>query len=113
MDKNHFLQLLKNLQSVMRCPSCGAVYTVEEMQFMGNHDGYFLLSMTCTECNLPVWVNFFAGPNQKEGMTLTDLTINDFDLAQKDPITQDEVISFHNFIATFNGDFKGKFRHLG
>jgi hypothetical protein len=61
MDKKKFLDLLKNLQNIMRCPSCGAIYDVQEVQFIGSQDGYFLLSMTCSSCSLPVWVNFFAG----------------------------------------------------
>lgn len=88
----------------MRCPSCGAVYTVEEMQFMGSQDGYFLLSMTCTKCSLPVWVNFFAGQNQ--GPILNDLTVMDFDLSRKAPISNDEVINFHRYIRNFDGNFK-------
>lgn len=105
MDRNKFLNLLKNLQSIMRCPSCGALYSVEEMQFVGSQDGYFLLSMTCTQCSLPVWVNFFTGSNSSRKFT-TDLTIYDFDLSAQPAITKNEVIEFHSFIKSFDGDFK-------
>lgn len=88
----------------MRCPSCGAVYTVDEMQFVGSQDGYFLLSMTCSKCSLPVWVNFFAGGNQ--GPIINDLTILDFELSRREPISNDEVINFHRFIRNFDGNFK-------
>jgi hypothetical protein len=104
MDRKRFLDLLKNLQNIMRCPACGALYSVEEMQFMGNQDGYFLLSLTCTKCNLPVWVNFFAG--NPEVRIISDLTITDMELSQKQPITVNEVIDFHSFIKGFSGDFK-------
>jgi hypothetical protein len=107
MDKKKFLDLLKNLQSIMRCPSCGAVYSVEEMQYMGNQDGYFLLSMTCNKCSLPVWVNFFAG--EAPGKKISDLTISDMNLSVMEPITDNEVISFHNFISGFDGNFKKMF----
>lgn len=93
----------------MRCPSCSAVYDVSEMQYIGNHDGHFLLSMTCSKCSLPVWVNFFAGGNSFNG-PITDLTISDFELSTKNPITKDEVISFHQFVTTFNGDFRSMFK---
>jgi hypothetical protein len=105
MDRKRFLELLKNLQSIMRCPSCGAVYTVEEMQFMGSQDGYFLLSMTCSKCSLPVWVNFFAG-NPDGRAIINDLSVNDLELSQMQPISSNEVIDFHNFMGKFNGDFK-------
>jgi len=105
MNEKHFLNLLKNLQNIMRCPSCGAVYSVEEMQFMGNQDGYFLLSMTCTSCNLPVWVNFFAGTAPGKALN-SDLGVYDYSLLDQPAITGNEVIDFHKFIKQFNGDFK-------
>lgn len=104
MDKKKFLDLLKNLQNVMRCPACGALYTVDEMQFMGSQDGYFLLSMTCSKCSLPVWVNFFAGTAQNA--PLTDLTVYDLELSQRESIQTNEVIEFHQFLSNFDGDFK-------
>ncbi len=105
MDKKKFFDLLKNLQNIMRCPSCSAIYDVSEMKYVGNHDGHFLLSMTCNKCSLPVWVNFYAGNNTGQ-MPMTDLTINDFELSSKEPITKNQVIEFHKFIKNFNGDFK-------
>jgi hypothetical protein len=75
------------------------------MQYVGNHDGHFLLSMTCNKCSLPVWVNFSAGGAPING-PITDLTVTDFDLLSKEPITEDEVIFFHQFIRSFDGDFK-------
>ena len=108
MDRDKFLDLMKNLQSVMRCPACGALYDVNEIQFMGNQDGYLLLSMTCSKCNLPVWVNFFAG-NPGQAKIITDLTVADFELSTKPPITSNEVITFHNFLSGFKGDFKRAF----
>lgn len=104
MDKKKFLELLQNLQNIMRCPSCGAIYDVQEVQYIGSQDGYFLLSMTCSSCSLPVWVNFFAGGNAPK--PITDLTVFDLELSKKAPITRDEVINFHLFLKEFNGDFK-------
>lgn len=109
MDRKKFLDLLKNLQTIMRCPSCGSIYDVQEVQFIGSQDGYFLLSMTCSSCSLPVWVNFFAGGGAVK--PLTDLTIRDAELAKRSPISQDEVIDFHLSLKKFNGDFKRIFRH--
>jgi hypothetical protein len=109
MDHKKFLNLLKNLQNIMRCPSCSAVYDMSEVQYVGNHDGHFLLSMTCSKCSLPVWVNFYSGgPGQIQ--PVTDLTINDIGLLSKGPITKDEVIDFHKFLKTFSGDFKEKLK---
>jgi hypothetical protein len=84
---------------------------MEEMQFLGNQDGYFLLSMTCKKCSLPVWVNFFAGSKDGGRIIANDLTIMDFDLMTKDPISSNDVVNFHLSIKSFNGDFKKAFRN--
>lgn len=94
----------------MKCPSCGAVYEVSEMQFVGSQDGYFLLSMTCTKCSLPVWVNFFAGSNQRNSTIAGDLTVTDINLLLREPISSTEVIDFHLGLKNFNGDFKETFK---
>jgi len=92
----------------MRCPSCGAIYEVSEMQFMGSQDGYFLLSMTCRECSLPVWVNFFAGNNEK--VIASDLTVTEVDILNREPISDNEVIDFHIGLKKFDGNFKKAFK---
>lgn len=109
MDEKKFFSLFKNLQSVMRCPSCDSVYEVSEMQFVGSQDGYFLLSMNCAECSLPVWVNVFAGNHPARGI-VNDLTVSDVRLAGLAPITTDEVISFSSYIRAHDGNFKKIFK---
>jgi len=105
MDEKRFLNLFKNLQSAMRCPSCGSVYEVSEMQFVGSKDGYFLLSMNCSKCSLPVWVNVFSGNNSGKA-SAKDLTINDIRFTDMEPISANEVVEFSQYISSFTGDFK-------
>lgn len=110
LDEKKFLNLLKNLQNIMRCPSCGSVYEVSEMQFIGSQDGYFLLSLNCNDCSLPVWVNFFAGGNHGGDFIAGDLTIKDIKLLSKEAISTTEVIDFHLQIKNFDGNFKKAFK---
>ena len=88
----------------MHCPSCGEVYEVSEIQFVGSQDGYFLLSMTCLSCSLPVWVSFFSG-NKGQG-ALGDLTAADLELLSEAPISSAEVVDFHLYLKKFDGNFK-------
>jgi hypothetical protein len=108
MDREKFLELMKNLQGIMKCPYCGALYNLDEIQFVGNKDGYMLLSMTCSKCSLPVWVNFFAG-NSGAPRPPFDLSVADFNLTVRPEISADEVITFHRFLKTFDGNFQ---KHL-
>lgn len=104
MDSRKFMELIKNLQSVMKCPACGSIYEQTQLQFMGQQDGYFLLSLTCDKCSLPVWVNVFSG-NGSVHQPVTDLSILDLELSAREPISKDEVIGFHRNIKAFDGNF--------
>ncbi len=104
MDEKKFLNLLKNLQKIMHCPSCGEIYEVSEIQFVGSQDGYFLLSMTCLSCSLPVWVSFFSG--NKNPAASGELTAADFELLSKAPVSSAEVVDFHLYLKKFDGNFK-------
>lgn len=80
------------------------------MQFMGSQEGYFLLSLNCAKCSLPVWVNVFAGTPGPGGAHINDLTIGDYRLSEREAIETNEVIDFSNYLKTFDGNFKKAFR---
>lgn len=105
MDGKQFFELIKNIYTALKCPSCGEVYEIEEIQFVGQFDGLFLIQMTCSKCKLPVSVNFYAKENPKE--LISDLKIHDLTRLPKEPISTNEVIDFHSSLKKFKGDFKG------
>ncbi|PIZ00351.1 hypothetical protein COY62_03010 [bacterium (Candidatus Howlettbacteria) CG_4_10_14_0_8_um_filter_40_9] len=107
MNAKQFLELLKNLQKMMKCPSCGAAYKVEEVQFLGHVEGLFLLQMVCGECDLPVSMNFMAS----KGMSKKPILMSDVDTKERktkinSEISSNELIDFHQFLEKFRGDFK-------
>ncbi len=107
MSAKHFMELLKNLQKMMKCPSCGASYKMEEVQFLGQVDGLFLMQMSCGKCELPVWMNFMANKDYKKSTKImSDLSSEDLEKDMDNPITADEMIEFHNFLENFEGSFK-------
>lgn len=111
MDKPNFINILKSLTETMKCPKCGQAYDVNEVQFTQQLDGFCLLQLSCKECSLPVWINFFA-TNTKPELRIRyeqkPLPMeNNYNF---EPITADEVIDFSNSIKTFNGDFRKAFR---
>jgi predicted nucleic-acid-binding Zn-ribbon protein len=104
MDGRQFFELIKNIYTALKCPSCGEVYEIDEIQFMGQFDGLFLIQMTCSKCKLPVSVNFYARENPKE--LISDLKICDLKSLPKEPISTNEVIDFHSSLKKFDGDIK-------
>lgn len=102
MDTNQFFELIKNIYTALKCPSCGEVYEIDEIQFVGQFDGLFLIQMTCSKCKLPVSVNFYAKERTKD--ILTDLSILDLNSISREPISTNEVIDFHSRLKSFEGD---------
>lgn len=104
MDGNQFFELIKNIYTALKCPSCGEVYEIDEIQFVGQFDGLFLIQMTCSKCKLPVSVNIYAKDKSKE--IVSDLNIKDLRNISREPISTNEVIEFHSSLKMFNGDLK-------
>ncbi len=104
MDGKQFFELIKNIYTALKCPACGEVYEIEEIQFIGQFDGLFLIQMTCSKCKLPVSVNFYAKENPKD--FLSDLKIMDLKSIPREPISTNEVIDFHSSLKNFDGDLK-------
>lgn len=107
MNAKQFMELLKNLQKIMKCPACGASYKMEEVQFLGQVDGLFLMQMSCGKCDLPVWMNFMANKDHKKStMIMSDLSKMDMEKKFESDISSDEMIEFHKFLTNFDGNFK-------
>lgn len=104
MDGSQFFELIKNIYTALKCPSCGEVYEIEEIQFVGQFDGLFLIQMTCSKCKLPVSVNFYA--KEKSGDFMSDLTISDLKKIPKEPISTNEVIDFHSKLKGYKVDLR-------
>lgn len=104
MDGKQFFELIKNIYSALKCPACGEVYEIEEIQFVGQFDGLFLMQMVCSKCKLPVSVNFYAREASKD--IVSDLKISDLKNISEKPITTNEVITFHQGLRDFKGDLK-------
>lgn len=104
MDGTEFFNLMKNIYTTLKCPACGEIYAIEEIQLMGHFDGFFLMQMTCSKCKLPVSVNFYTAKDNKE--QTGDLKLVDLKNISQETITTDEVIAFHSGLNKFDGDLK-------
>jgi len=107
VDRNNLLQILKTLTEMMHCPHCGEAYSLDEVQYISQVEGYCLLQVSCKKCRIPVWVNFFV---ENEKQKAKQAEINNLKINDLSPITADEVIDFHEKIASFGGDFKTAFK---
>lgn len=105
MNSKQFMDFLKNLQKI-KCPSCGQAYKVEEIQFLGQVDGLFLLQMVCGGCDLLVSMNFMTTKSMsKSGIIMSERSSEEL-LKVNGQISADEIIEFHQFLNEFEGDFR-------
>lgn len=108
MDKNNLLHILKTLTEMMHCPHCGEIYSLEEVQYISQVDGYCLLQVSCKKCRVPIWVNFFVEKNEMRKKIEFD--IKQLNQEDQEPITVDEVVDFHQILKSFDGNFKKTFK---
>ena len=102
------MDLLKNLQKIMKCPSCGETYRIEEVQFLGQIDGLFLLQMVCGDCGLPASMSIMTSKDGTRKPVIFSDTGQKEQKRELGDITADEQIEFHKFLKTFEGKFKGE-----
>ena len=94
---------------MLRCPSCGHSYQPKEVQFMSQNDSYSMVHLTCDHCKKPVWVNFFA-TQVDPGFRLSTIQQKEDTFLDMEEITTDEVLTFHETLKSFDGNFKSVFR---
>ncbi len=113
MAKFDFNKIIQWLAYILRCPVCGQKYTAEQTKIIDPGlepmSGRSILVHTdCDRCKSSVVFSIaIDGPEIFSIGMVTDLTSQDttkFKNAQ--PITSDEVLATHEFLQTFNGDFK-------
>jgi len=114
MNPQQFIDLLKNLQKIMKCPSCGALYKIDEIQFLGQLEGIFLLQMSCTKCQLLSWMNFMVNKDKsgKNKFAFSEMKIKNEDRSIKEEITSDEILDFYSFLENFDGNFKKEISNI-
>ncbi len=100
-------RLLKQLVSTFRCRVCRRTFGRDHVRVTARQDELWIVSVRCMSCrNQQVfWVSL---QNQEEEALLQDI-----DEAERfetmDPISVDDVLDMHLFLARFDGDFKRLF----
>ena len=101
-------RLLKQLISSLRCSVCRRGFQREHVRVAARHEDLWVVSVRCGLCrNQPVfWV---ALKDQEEDVTvLRDLTDDEEEqFAGLPPVTGDEVLDMHEFLRSFDGNFRG------
>lgn len=111
MNSYQLQELIKNIQAMMRCPSCGANYDEDNIHFLGQLDMAALIQLDCQSCGLPVMATIVVsekGQAQPQKI-LSDMSEGDLTNASQDPVSSDDAVDLHTALKEFDGDFEKLF----
>ncbi len=97
-------RLLRQLLSTHRCTTCRQRFRRDGFSFVARHEKLWVVSARCSACHTQqmFWVSL------KNGVQATPAEISPTErkrLEALPPITSDDVLDMHQFLARFDGDF--------
>jgi uncharacterized protein (DUF983 family) len=117
MAKFDIKKIVAWLSQILRCPVCGQRYDLEKTRVIEGEDkttigGSLLVHTDCEKCKSSVMFSIaIDGPEIFTIATVTDLTSQEMmKFKDFDPISSDEVLATHEFLRSFDGDFKEAFK---
>lgn len=110
MNSYQLQELIKNIQAMMRCPSCGANYDSDHIHFLGQLDLAALIQLDCQGCGLPVMATIVVSEKGAQPKVLSDMSKEDLvERGKTEPIGNDYVLDVHKFLKEFDGNFEKMF----
>lgn len=104
MSRKYLQELIKNLQSLYKCPSCETNYHFDDIKFLGQIDQYCFVQLSCHSCSLPVLATVAADGKTKAAKRQTDLRPGEESkFNRRGAISSGEIAEFHRFISKFEG----------
>lgn len=96
---------LKQLVSTLRCHVCRRGFEREHVRVAARHEQLWIVSVRCSVCRNQqvLWV---ALKENREETLLRDVSAaEDEQFAAMAPVSCDDVLDMHQFLAEFSGDF--------
>jgi hypothetical protein len=114
MAKYDLTKIIQWLSQILRCPICGHRYNFEKTKIIDSNEmspttgGNILVHTDCEKCKSSVVFSIaIDGPEIFSVGMVTDLTSNDTSKFRNSrPISSDDALAMHEFLNSFNGDFR-------
>ena len=102
-------QKLKQLISGYRCHVCRRCFERDHVRLAARHEQLWIVSVRCSLCrNQQVF--WIALKNDTEEGVLHDVSDAEASgFAARSPVTANDVLDMHEFLRSFNGDFRRLF----
>ncbi|WP_303674120.1 hypothetical protein [Vampirovibrio chlorellavorus] len=102
-------QLIQSFFSRMRCNFCSHSFTPEDIQLLRQEEGIYIVNVYCTHCETQNGVAMVGVETPQHEHSFPDPELTDEELmrlAEFDPITEDDVLSAHQFIHNLDGNWQ-------
>lgn len=125
MDRKYLEELIKNIQSMVKCPSCGAPYKTNMISIIGGTGQTFLVHLECRLCGQPTLATVMFRHQEKKGLGQADFygEIQEIGMeglpgqgiipprhmptqTSEKKVNTDDIIDTHKFLKDFDGDFE-------
>ncbi len=87
--------VLRRVLKSIRCGACGASYRPEDLAIIENHDGIWLLTAVCSNCDYQATIMVVLQDGEDEPER------------RQRRLGWDDVLDFHTWIQQYDGDFRG------
>ena len=97
--------LIRQIAARVTCAVCAHHFGANDIELIGRRENVWAMRVRCRECQTRALL--FAVVNQGKAQAVyTDLTPEDWErFRDSPPVSSDDVISVHEFIQSYAGDF--------
>lgn len=103
-------QLIQNFFTRMRCNFCSHSFTPDDIQLLRQEEGIYIVNVYCNQCNTQNGVAMVGVEvPQGSGHSFPDPELTEEEvvrLAEFEPITEDDVLTAHEFIHGLDGNWQ-------
>ncbi len=106
MNFEQLRSLVKNIKAQMLCPSCGMNFENEDIHILNSIENASVFTVQCHNCDASLFVTATLNSSKEEPVG----EIVDFENTPSlEPVAADDVLSIHEFLKDFSGDFTKEF----
>ncbi len=97
--------LIRQIVARVKCAVCGHHFKASDIQVLGHREQIWAMKVKCRECRTEALL-LAAVEGRATRSVYTDLAPDEWQrFADCSPITVDDVITMHQFIESYDGDF--------
>jgi len=98
-------RLLRKLFASIKCGYCGQSFGKGDIEVLGNKEDMWFLRVYCPSCHSQCLAAAIINQGKSTGL-ISDLTEEEIGkFADMDAVGSDDVLSMHDFLKDFDGDF--------